>query len=154
MIQVGRRLTAIREAICDDLKCHAATVFDGDQEVGAALLEVAKKPQFACSASACTNTPSSSTRSRSCRRAAISPPASVASLLWAMAPRPACWSRGSAGQCSRSRPEAITRCAGAVFSDRAPQCLAVTHQCVDGLSHARWAAIHCCSRASDPSTTS
>ena len=30
-----------------------------------------------------------------------------------------------------------TRCAGGVFSDRAPQCLAVAHQCVDGLSHAR-----------------
>jgi hypothetical protein len=30
-----------------------------------------------------------------------------------------------------------TRSAGGVFSDRAPQCLAVAHECVDGLSHAR-----------------
>lgn len=29
-----------------------------------------------------------------------------------------------------------TRCAGGVFSDRAPQCPAVAHPCVDGLSQA------------------
>ncbi len=70
--------TAVGEPFADHLRSFAATVFDGDQEVGAALLEVVKKPRFACSASACTNKPSSSTGSRSCRRAAISPPASVA----------------------------------------------------------------------------
>jgi len=109
---------AVREPVADDLKSPAATVFDGNPEVSSTQLKVEKKPRFACSGSA--SIPSSSSRSRSCRRAAISPPASVArcSGQW---PRPACWSRGSTEQCRRSRPEAIMRSARGGFSYRAPQ---------------------------------
>ncbi len=73
-----RRLPAVGQPITDHLKPLAATVFDGDQEVGATLLEVEEKGRFACSASACTNIPVSSARSRSSRSAEISLPASVA----------------------------------------------------------------------------
>ena len=73
-----RRLPPVDQPISDHLKPLAATVFHRDQEVGATLLEVDEKGRFACSASACTSSPSSSTRSRSWRRASISPPASVA----------------------------------------------------------------------------
>ena len=78
MAALEQCLCAIGEPITDHLKPFAATVFDCDQEVGATLLEVEKKGRFACSASACTNIPVSSTRSRSSRRAPISLPASVA----------------------------------------------------------------------------
>jgi hypothetical protein len=53
-------------------------VLYSDQEVGATLLEVEEKGQFACSASDCTSKPLRSTQSNSWRKAAISPPASVA----------------------------------------------------------------------------
>lgn len=69
---------AVGEPVSDQAKSPAAAVFDGDQEVGAALGEVEEKGRFACSASACTSTPSSSTASSSWRRAWISPLASVA----------------------------------------------------------------------------
>jgi hypothetical protein len=44
--------TTVGEPITDQLKPFAATVFDGDQEVGVALGEVDEKGRFACSASA------------------------------------------------------------------------------------------------------
>jgi hypothetical protein len=69
---------AVGEPVSDQAKSLAAAVFDGNQEVGAALGEVKEKGRFACSASACTSTPSSSTASSSWRRAWISPLASVA----------------------------------------------------------------------------
>ena len=72
------RFAAIGQSIADDTKAFPAAVFDGNQEVGATLLEVEEKGRFACSASACTNRPLSSTRSRSSRRALISLPLSVA----------------------------------------------------------------------------
>ena len=71
-------LAAIAQSITDDLKPLAATVLHCDQEVGATLLEVEEKGRFACSASACTNRPLSSTRSSSSRRAWISLSLSVA----------------------------------------------------------------------------
>ena len=43
---------AVGEPIADQLEPFAAPVFDGDQEVGAALGEVEEKGRFACSASA------------------------------------------------------------------------------------------------------
>jgi len=71
-------LPAVGEAVSDQAKALAKSMFDRDQEVGhAALGEVKEKRQFACSASACTITPSSSTASRSKRRAWISPLATV-----------------------------------------------------------------------------
>jgi len=70
--------TAIGQPITDDLKPLAAAVFHRDQEVGATLLEIEEKGRFACSASACTSSPLSSTRSSSSRRALISLPLSVA----------------------------------------------------------------------------
>ena len=73
-----RRLPPVDQSILDYLKPLAAAVFHRNQEVGTTLFEVDEKGRFACSASACTSSPSSSTRSRSLRRAAISPPASVA----------------------------------------------------------------------------
>ena len=73
-----RRLPAVGQPITDHLKPVAATVSDCDQDVGATLLEVEEEGRFACSASACTNIPVSSTRSRSSRSAEISLPASVA----------------------------------------------------------------------------
>ena len=72
------RFAAMDQPITDHLKPFAATVFNRDQEVGATLLEVEEKGRFACSASAWTNIPVSSTRSKSSRRAPISLPASVA----------------------------------------------------------------------------
>jgi hypothetical protein len=60
---------AVGEPISDQAKPVAATVFDGDQEVRAALGEVKEKGLFACSAPACTSTPSSCTGSRRWRRA-------------------------------------------------------------------------------------
>jgi hypothetical protein len=71
-------LAAIGEPITDDLKPLAAAVFHRDQEVGSTLLEVEEKGRFACSASACTSSPLSSTRSSSSRKAWISLPLSVA----------------------------------------------------------------------------
>jgi hypothetical protein len=62
----------------DHLKTLEATVFDRNQEVGTASLDVEKKGRFTGNASACTNTPSSSTCSSNTRRAAIFPPSSVA----------------------------------------------------------------------------
>lgn len=73
-----RRLPAVGQPITDQLKPPAATVFDRNQEVGTTLLEVEEKGRFACSASACTNKPLSSTRSSSSRKALISLPLSVA----------------------------------------------------------------------------
>ncbi len=70
--------TAVGEPVSDQAKSLAAAMFDGDQEVGVALGEIDEKGRFACSASACTSTPSSSTASSSCRMAWISPLASVA----------------------------------------------------------------------------
>ena len=69
---------AVGESIANQPKPLAAAVFDGNQEVDAALGEVEEKGRFACSASACTSTPSSSTASSSRRRDWISPLASVA----------------------------------------------------------------------------
>ena len=69
---------AVGEPVSDELKTHTATVFDGNQEVGASLGEEEEKGRFACRASACTRIPSSSTASSSWRRAWISPLASVA----------------------------------------------------------------------------
>ena len=69
---------AVGEPIADQLKTYSAPVFDGDQEIRAALGEVEEKGRFACSASACTSTPSSSTASSNWRRAWISPLGSVA----------------------------------------------------------------------------
>ena len=69
---------AVGEPIADQLKPLSAAVFDGNQEVGTALGEVEEKGRLACSASACTSTPSSSTASSSWRRAWISPLLSVA----------------------------------------------------------------------------
>ena len=74
---VGDR-RAVGQVLPDHLKPLVATVLDGNQEVGSALLEVEKKGRFACNASACTNSPLSSIRSRSRRRASISLPVSVA----------------------------------------------------------------------------
>jgi hypothetical protein len=74
---VGDRRT-VRQVLPDHLKTLVATVFVRNQEVGIAPLEVEKKGRFACNASACTNTPFSSTCSNNARRAAISPPSSVA----------------------------------------------------------------------------
>jgi hypothetical protein len=48
------------------------------QEVGATLLDVKEEGRFACSASACNSKPLRSTRSNSWRKAAISPPTTVA----------------------------------------------------------------------------
>ena len=73
-----RRLAAIGQAVLDHPGKLAATVFHRNQEVAATLLEVEEKGRFACSASACTSKPLRSTRSSSWRKAAISPPASVA----------------------------------------------------------------------------
>ena len=73
-----QRLTAVGQPIPDDPKSLAADVFNGNQEVGATLLEDEEKGRFACSASACTSKPLSSTRSSSSRRAWISLPLSVA----------------------------------------------------------------------------
>ncbi len=73
-----RRVAAIGQPIVDHLRSFAATVLYSDQEVGATLLEVEEKGRFACSASACTSKLLRSTRSNSWRKAAISPPASVA----------------------------------------------------------------------------
>ena len=80
-----RRLPSVDQSIYAYLKPLAAAMFHRDQEVGITLFEVDEKGRFACSASACTSSPSSSTRSWSWRRAAISPPASVAYMLWAIA---------------------------------------------------------------------
>ncbi len=68
---------AVGQSVSDQPKTLAAAVFDGDQEVGAALGEEEEKGRVACSASACTSTPSSSTVSSSWRNAWISPLASV-----------------------------------------------------------------------------
>ena len=73
-----QRLAAVGQPITDDTKASAAAVFDGNQEVGATLLEVEENGRLACSASACTSRPSSLTRSRSSRRALISLLLSVA----------------------------------------------------------------------------
>jgi hypothetical protein len=73
-----RRVAAIGQPVLDHLRSLVTTVFYSDQEVGITLFEVEEKGRFACSASACTSKPLSSTRSRSWRKAAISPPASVA----------------------------------------------------------------------------
>jgi hypothetical protein len=81
---VGDR-RAVGQVLPDHLKPLVATVLDGNQQVGSALLEVEKKGRFACNASACTNTPSRATCSSNARRAVISPPSWVASVLWAMA---------------------------------------------------------------------
>ena len=78
MAPLEQCLCAIGEPITDDPKAFAATVFDRNQEVGATLLEIEKKGRFACNASAWTNIPVSSTRSRSSHKAPISLPASVA----------------------------------------------------------------------------
>lgn len=69
---------AVGESIANQPKPLAAVVLDGNQEVGAALGEVEEKRRFACSASACTSTPSSSTASSRRRRDWISPLPSVA----------------------------------------------------------------------------
>ena len=68
-----RRVPAVGQSISDHLKPLAASMFHRDQKVGSTLLEVDEKGRFACSASACTSRPSRSTRSRSWRRAWISP---------------------------------------------------------------------------------
>ena len=68
-----RRPSAVGQAIPDHLKPFAAAMFHGDHEVGGALGEVGEKGRFACSASACTSSPTptekaaptSSTRSSS-----------------------------------------------------------------------------------------
>jgi len=73
-----RHAAAVDEPDPDELKPRAATEYDSDQEVGAALGEVEEKGRLACSASACTRTPSSTTACSSCRRAWVSLPASVA----------------------------------------------------------------------------
>ncbi len=43
---------AVGEPVSDQAKSFAAAVFDGDQEIGAALGEVEGKGRFACSAAA------------------------------------------------------------------------------------------------------
>ena len=78
LVGLPRRVAAIGQPVLDHLRSFAATLLYSDQEVGATLLEVEKKGRFACSASACTSKPLRSTRSNSWRKAAISPPASVA----------------------------------------------------------------------------
>lgn len=52
---------AVGQSVSDQLKSPAAAWFDGDQENGAALGDVEVKERLACSASACTSTPSRST---------------------------------------------------------------------------------------------
>ena len=47
-----------------------------------------------------------------------------------------------------------TRCAGGGFIDGAPERLAVTDQGATVSAMPGWAAIHCCSRPSNPSTSS
>lgn len=54
-------LATIDEAVLDNLGKLAATVFHRYQEIGATLLEVEGKGRFACSSSACTSKPFSST---------------------------------------------------------------------------------------------
>ena len=73
-----RCVAAISQPVLDHLRSFAATVLYSDKEVGAKLLEVEEKGRFACSASAFTSKSLRSTRSNSWRKAAISPPASVA----------------------------------------------------------------------------
>lgn len=70
--------TAVDQSVSDQPKTFAEAVFNGYQEVGAALGEVEGKGRLACSASACTSTPPSSTASSSWRSASISPLTSVA----------------------------------------------------------------------------
>lgn len=71
-------MTAVGQTITDQPKPFAASVLDGDQEVGTALGEEEEKGRLACNASACTSTPSNAMASSSCRSAWVSLPASVA----------------------------------------------------------------------------
>ena len=64
---------AVGEPIADQPKPFAGLLFDGDQEVGVAMGEVEEKGRFAYSAFTVASFPSSSTASRSGRRAWISP---------------------------------------------------------------------------------
>lgn len=59
-----------------------AAVFHRDQEVSTTLFEAEEKGRLACNESACTSSPSSSTRASRRHSAAISPRASVALVLW------------------------------------------------------------------------
>ena len=52
MAALKHRLAAVGQPIADDTKAFPAAVFDGNQEVGATLLEIEEKGRFACSASA------------------------------------------------------------------------------------------------------
>lgn len=61
----------------------------------------------------------------------------AARLLRSSWPYPGCWSRGTCGQCRRSRPEPIKRCTRSGFTDRTPQGLAVADQGVQAFCHAR-----------------
>ena len=78
-------LTAISQPITDDLKALAEAVVHRDKEVGAMLLEIEEQGRFSYSASACTSSPLSSTRSINSLRAWISLPLTVAKVFWTMA---------------------------------------------------------------------
>jgi hypothetical protein len=123
----GQQITDVAKS--EEPQPFAPTVFDRDQEVSSTLLEIVGKWRLTCSVSAYTNIQVRSTQSRSSRRAPISLRAS-----------------GRVGALGDGDAKAVeieadlgdeTCCAGGIFNDRAPECLAVTHQYVDGLSHAR-----------------
>lgn len=112
-------------------------MFDGDQDVGAALGEVEAKERLACSASACTSTPSRSTAFSSWRSAWISPTASLASVVW-VSPPGCCEAVGHTKALgAEAHLSDERRCARSVLSDGAPQRFAVTHQGVELLGHTR-----------------